>query len=343
VSAKVERLINLTVALLETRRPLTLDEIKTKVRAYGHGDPESARRMFERDKNDLRRLGIPLETVATDAFESDWGYTINRRSYELPPVGLDAGEVAALAVALHLSGEDQARVGLAKLAAAAPDPGGTVEPSARVSLGLDDLAGLSEALVSRRTVEFRYRTARGSESHRTVDPYGLAHRRGAWYLVGRDHDRGAERAFRLDRIVSVPHPVGEEEAFSPPADLDIESLTAGPVGERCSLVVAFSPDVPRQELRIGTVQSERSDGWVEVRIDDVDPERVLPRILAHGADALVVSPKEVRGEALRRLRSLRRRRSSDSGRRQNKSASSSDSGRRQNKSASSSDSGRRPK
>jgi proteasome accessory factor B len=302
MSEKVERLINLVVALLETRRPLTLEEIKSKVRGYEHDDPESARRLFERDKDDLRRLGVPLETLPIDAFESDWGYRVDRRAYELPPIDLEAEEITALVVALHLTGEDPARLGLTKVAALAPDPVDPTPPTARINVGLDDLEGLAEALVERRTLAFGYRTATGEESARTVDPYGLIQRGGAWYLVGRDHDRDAKRVFRLDRMTSSPDAVGEPGAFSPPEDFDITATRLGPEGETVDLRLRLSSPAAGIGAHRGEVLETQDDGTIEVLYRDADPSRMVPRILALGADAEVLGPPSVRDEIAARLK-----------------------------------------
>jgi proteasome accessory factor B len=60
VSRKSERLVNLTIALLATKRWLTKAEIFANVAGYS-GDSEAKDRMFERDKDDLRSLGINIE------------------------------------------------------------------------------------------------------------------------------------------------------------------------------------------------------------------------------------------------------------------------------------------
>jgi proteasome accessory factor B len=241
VSAKVERLINLTVALLETPRPLSFAEIRERLRGYDHADPESARRMFERDKDELRALAIPIEAVHVGLGEGEWGYTIERAAYELPPLELAADEVAALAVAIDVAGVDRARLGLRKVGALAPDPRATAPPPAAIDTALGDLPGVAAAIVERRTLTFGYRDARGNDSRRTVDPYGLGHRNGAWYLVGWDHHREGLRVFRLDRLSDDPEPVGEPASFEPPDDLDVAREIRGPVAEGVAVTGAVAP------------------------------------------------------------------------------------------------------
>lgn len=305
MTAKVERLLNLTVALLDTRRPMTLSEIRDRVAGYDQDQDEAARRMFERDKDDLRNLGVPIRTVPLDAFETDWGYTIEHDEYAMPEIQLGREEVAALSLALQVSGEESARLGLTKLAARAPDPGSLPSLGARVEVGaVDALDALADPLLERRTVRFGYRTAAGDRSDRQVDPYGIVQRHGSWYLVGHDHDRDALRAFRLDRLASTPRATGDADAFEVPDDLDLLEAVSGPPFEGVTIVAAFDPDVSWEASRRGEVVGEREDGWVEVRFPDADPQRLLPWIIGCGADAEVLSPTEVRREAVERLREL---------------------------------------
>jgi predicted DNA-binding transcriptional regulator YafY len=102
----LERLLNLVALLLDTNRPLTFEQIRTTLPAYDQDDKASAKRQFERDKDTLRGIGIPVETVPTDAWEVEEGYRIPKERYELPDVSFTAEEVAALFVAAHAPGED---------------------------------------------------------------------------------------------------------------------------------------------------------------------------------------------------------------------------------------------
>jgi predicted DNA-binding transcriptional regulator YafY len=114
----LERLLNLVAMLLHTRRPLTFDQIQHSLPAYGQGDAASAKRMFERDKDTLRAIGIPIELAFTDAWETHQGYVIRREAYELPEIDLTPEEAAALSVAARAAaGHEDALQGFRKLAA----------------------------------------------------------------------------------------------------------------------------------------------------------------------------------------------------------------------------------
>jgi predicted DNA-binding transcriptional regulator YafY len=211
VSAKLERLLNLVAALLDTAVPLSAEQIQQRIESY----PDSAasfRRAFERDKDDLREMGIPLRVEEIPGSDPPLtGYRISRREYSGQVPELTPDELAALHVASNL-----VRVGglapddaLRKLGGAVP---GAVAPSEpMVALPSDPRLGpLFRAATELALVTFRYH---GTD--RTVEPYRLSFSRGQWYLSGFDRTRDAERLFRLDRIEGDVE-VGEPKAFRRP-------------------------------------------------------------------------------------------------------------------------------
>ena len=198
---RLERLLNLVAALLDADRPLTRAEIHERVPGYGEG--ESARRAFERDKDALRAMGIPLvmEPLRGTRDQGE-GYRIPPEQYELPDPGLAPDELAALHLAASTvrlgaaGGPGEAGMALWKLGGAVG--GGGQAPLADLPGG-EHLPVLFGAVSERRTVRFAYR---GQE--RRVDPYRLSFANGHWYLIGHDHRRDEERSFRLDRMESAP-------------------------------------------------------------------------------------------------------------------------------------------
>ncbi len=209
---RLERLINLMAALLEADHPLDRLELRGRVSGYGADVEESTfRRMFERDKEALRQMGVPLvmEPVNPDRPEMGEGYRIPKERYELPDPGLDADELAALrlAVAGVSFGENQARAALWKL-------GGGAEVAAPVVTelpGSEHLPVLFAATAERRPVTFGYQGR-----PRRVEPWRLSYRGGHWYLSGFDRDRKDARTFRLDRFGSAPEPEGPAGSFDRP-------------------------------------------------------------------------------------------------------------------------------
>lgn len=305
MAAKVERLVNLTIALLETRRPLSLADLRRATRYYDQDDPESARRMFERDKDELRRLGVPVQTVM-DPLSGEAGYVIDRADYELPDVDLSRDEMAALAVALRVTGQSDERLALSKLAARAPDPlGAPATVEARLSLQTDAVDGVADAVVGRQAVTFDYRTGTGEHSRRTLDPFGVVLRRGTWYVVGRDHDRDAMRSFRLDRIHGEVVPTGPQGAFEVPDGLDLGAHVAGPPGESHDVDLAVTPAAQwAAEARGGEVVGELPDGRVHVRLPAADTWRLQPWVLGFGSDIEVLGPAAFRDAVVAQLRDL---------------------------------------
>ena len=221
---KLERLLNLTAVLLDTRRPLTADEIRERVEGYP--PPGAAfRRTFERDKDDLRVLGIPLLVERAPATNPPIdGYRIDPDDYYLPDPDLEPDELAALHLAsltvrLDGAGDQEA---LWKLGGLVGEGGGDSQTVA--SLPSDPaLVPLFQAIVDRRQVGFGYR---GQE--RQVDPWRLDFERGHWYLTGFDHLRDDQRNFRLDRIEGEVTPGGPIEVTSPPGADGTAGAHTGP-------------------------------------------------------------------------------------------------------------------
>ncbi|MDP8970642.1 MAG: WYL domain-containing protein, partial [Actinomycetota bacterium] len=308
MTERLERLINLVIALRETRRPLTAAEIRERVAGYGQEDAEAFRRMFERDKAELRTLGVPVETAPLDPWEDTVGYRIDPRRYDLPEVSLEPRELAALAVALQATGlTDEAGLALRKLEVDAGQPG-TGRPESALPVGVDleaphrDL--LMAAQMTRTTVRFAYRPLDRAPADRTVDPHALVHRRGRWYLVGRDHARDQRRAFRLDRIVGRVRTVGEPGAFPAPAeDISVDAVVpAAPVGTPESAEVVASPAVAWQVARrAGGAGRPEDDGWVGFTVAVGDPEDFLAWALTFGPDLEIRSPTPLREQVIARL------------------------------------------
>ena len=251
---RLERLLNLTMCLMATSRFLTVSEIGDMVEGYepGRGDDahEAFRRMFERDKQYLRDLGIPLET-GQDGYGDEVGYRIRRDDYALPEIRLSPDEAAALALAARLwstaSLAAPAASALRKLAAggAATSPvlgmradggGGAASPAPAELLGLAELEPRVDAteaafepclaaVQARQAIRFPYRKPGEPEpADRVVEPWGVLSWRGRWYLAGHDRRRGAPRVFRLSRVAGPVRTVGPAGAVAVPAGVDLRAM-----------------------------------------------------------------------------------------------------------------------
>lgn len=307
---RLERLINLVIALRETRVPMTAEDIRRRVGGYGQDEYEAFRRMFERDKSDLRALGVPIETAQLDPFDDKMGYRIDPKRYDLPELHLEPGELTALALALRATGlSDAAGTGLLKLQVDAGDPDSRAAP-ADAGLGLDlgapHLERLLEAQATRTPVRFAYRAAGAQEAVRSVDPHALVHRRGRWYLVGRDHDRDARRSFRLDRISGGVKIAGEAGSFPPPPEVGVDDVVPASDGSPVVARVLASPEVAWEVARRARGGGrEHGDGWTSFTVAVGEPEDFLAWALDLGPDVVVEGPPELREEIVRRLRTAR--------------------------------------
>lgn len=305
--AKLERLLNLTAALLDTRLPLSAEQLHTRVGGYPDEDA-SFRRQFERDKDALREMGVPvrLEEVP-GTLPTVQGYRIEPSEYYLPDPGLHPDELAALHLAargVRLEGVGSLG-GLWKLGGALEPPEGA-SPEAlaegAVTLPADpNLSVLSAAIWDAQ----RVRLSTGDVA-REVDPYRLSFTRGRWYLQGFDHLREELRTYRLDRLDAAVQLVGDSGAFERPA-LDGPALAPWEVGveapvEARILLDATVAPIVGQELGSAVVEERRADGSVVVRLVVTNPEGFRGFVLGLLDHAEVLSPPSLRDDLIAWLR-----------------------------------------
>jgi proteasome accessory factor B len=295
---RVERMLNLLACLLDTRRPLTRDELVVQVSGY---PPEAVayRRAFERDKETLRAMGVPLVVETMPSGEQ--GYRVPPDEYFLPDLGLTGEETAALHVAVSavLLGNQSGHGALMKLGGGVGEngAGGAVTPIGTLPLE-PALPVLFEAFRRRATVTFEYR----GES-RTVEPWGLAARRGHWYLVGYDRVRDAMRTFRADRLgddlaVGDPDAFAVPDDFSPELSLDAEPWQYGedrPETVRLLVDAGHSSDV---EERADRVIEERDDGSLVVEFEVANRAPFRSFVLGMLDHAEILEPESLRADLL---------------------------------------------
>lgn len=261
---KLQRWLDLIAYLVGRRMPVPVEELMRHVPAYAEkaGDATSeatARRTFERDKDELRRAGIPIRSVVyTINFgtEQVTGYRLDGRDFYLPylrllgdavPPSADRTKAAVVEVA-----EADARVAVEALRRVAEMPSFPLAGEARSALRklsfdleplaepgesvlrLDRVEGaelrdrlrvLTDALVARKRVGFRYHGIhRGEATERDVAPYGLLYQQGYWYLVGHDALRTDVRMFRVARMEAVTANRAQPARpdFEPPADFRLD-------------------------------------------------------------------------------------------------------------------------
>jgi proteasome accessory factor B len=315
--ARTERLVNLVICLLATRRFLSAAQIATTVPGYEH-DPDDPReheafqRKFERDKAELRALGVPLETGTDSVFDTEAGYRIARREYALPDIPLEPDEATVVGVAArlwqHAGLAAAASSGLSKLRAAGVDldPHATlgVEPVVTVDAAFGPLVSAAQ---QRRPVHFDYRTPEQDETRtRRLHPWGVVCWRGRWYVVGHDLDRDAVRCFRLSRIVGAVTVTGPAEAFAPPPEVDLISHVAtwrGPV-ERHGRATALVRHGRGDGVRRLAERIEPGTGGDVVTLPYDSADGLASWLVSYGADVRVLDPPEVRDAVISRLKEI---------------------------------------
>ena len=211
---RLERLLNLTATLLDTRRPLTLDELAERVEPRYPEDKTARRRQFEHDKETLRELGVPITVESVDGIGADQAYRIDPKEYYLPELSLSDTELAALHLAVsavRLEG-GEGREGLAKLGGLAGE--GVDEAMAEVAV-TPGVAALFDAVSRRAPVTFSYRGG-------TRQAPAVRRRAALGSLVRRRARRRTRRApARSGSIASTAsRRSGKAGSFEPPSGID---------------------------------------------------------------------------------------------------------------------------
>jgi predicted DNA-binding transcriptional regulator YafY len=284
---------------------VSADEIRMTVAGYDQSSDTAFRRMFERDKDLLRRLGIPLELAPTDGWEVEHGYVVPADEYALDDPGLTDEERAALWLAaqvIRVGGQAPGSDALLKLGGA--PAGGAVEPLA-ADLGAEsDLLGdVFLAVAERRWISFDYR-----ESHRRVAPYGLVHRRGHWYVVGPERtDLSVVKAFRFDRAGDLR--IGDQaQQFERPPDFRAsDSIPQAPWEAGADDLIAevvFDADLAwwaKRQLSGRAEAKDNEDGSVHASIPVANVDAFLAWMLGFDDRAEIIGPADLRASFVARI------------------------------------------
>jgi len=288
---KLERLLNLTAALLHADRPLTAEELRVRVGGYPEAKA-SFQRSFARDKDDLRSMGIPLRVQAVPGVDPPIdGYRLLRDEYAGADLRFDPDELAALHLATNLVRLDGGDDGLVKLGAVQPD-------SAAERLGnvpfTDSLAVLIGAAADRRAVSFGY-----GGTPRVAEPWRLSFSRGHWYLQGWDRVRSGERLYRVDRIEGVVQLAGQaEENIGPASDpLVLRGWELGDGPATSARVAVDADQAAWARHMLGSVE-ECADGSVVATLQVRNGEAFRSFVLSFLEHAEVLEPPELRADLI---------------------------------------------
>lgn len=308
---KLERLMNLVAVLLDTARPLSAEELRAQVPGYPGSGP-TFHRAFERDKEDLRELGVPLVVEPVPGVDPPRdGYRIPREQYYLADPGLEPDELAALHLAVstvQIGGptDDEALWKLGGVIAADGRGAGPSGGEPVASLPDDPRLALLFGAVSERR---RVRLTHGG-IERLVDPYRLDFRRGRWYLTGLDHERDDLRSYRLDRVAGDITTEGSPRAFERPDEIhsgaERQPWELGddePVDAR----VRVDADQAAYAVRLaGTaaVARRHDDGSVELALPVSNPVAFRSFVLTFLEHAEVLGPPELRDDLIAWLEAM---------------------------------------
>ncbi|MGC4111944.1 MAG: WYL domain-containing protein [Nocardioides sp.] len=231
-ASETERLLNLLIMLLVQRHFVS----KGRIREILYADApstEAFEKTFERDKEELRSLGVPIEVGQMDAyFDDEPGYRVRADAFALPEVNLEPDEASVVALATrvweHARLAEATTDAVGKLAAAGLELDLEALEIAQPRLTADEPSFdvFWEATLTRRPVTFDYRRpGYPAPLTRHLEPWGVVRFSGRWYVVGQDVDRGEERVFRLSRVVGPARMTGQPGSFVVPPGTDVREAT----------------------------------------------------------------------------------------------------------------------
>ena len=299
---KTERLINLTLALLATKRYLKKSEILSNVAGY-EGTQEAKERMFERDKDDLRSLGIEIEVGDLDIFfEDEPGYRIPQKSYELNVPNLSGRELALLSIASSFWNDSvlapNAQSGIRKLQSLGIPA--TLEFEFRMKYRFDNpselLEEIAKAILQKSRIKFSYDSS--SLKVRHLEPYRIVFWNSYWYLIGMDIDRTGIRLFKLSRFLGGIEISKKKNEFEIPADFAVaDHLPKSDVEVIHSAKIEIRRETGTLLRQRGKLLSQGSEyDTYEINYEN---ERVFLReLIWHGANVRILEPANLKEQLL---------------------------------------------
>jgi len=307
VSRKIERLINLTIALLATKRYLTKSEIFRTVEGY-EGSAETKERMFERDKDDLRSLGITIDVGSFDPlFNDEAGYRIRSESYQLDLGDITPTEMSLLSLAADAwqgaAFAEQAQSAILKLSSIGvpADPIDIPGFSPKLSNSSKDLETISGAIGSSDYLIFDYLSPSLLSERREVIPIALSNKSGFWYVSGVDKAVQEVRTFRLDRVQGAITVLKNKEDFEFPTDFELDQTVA-------SSAIRFAIiDVRKGKghaIRALATSVTDLGEWDQIKVPIYTIEYLTAQILWHGDDVFVHEPVDLRENVVQQLEAL---------------------------------------
>lgn len=310
-----ERVLNLLIALLVSRGWVTKERLRQVIPDYAEAPSEAAfERMFDRDKEELRALGVPVEMGGHDAyFDDEYGYRVVRSAFELPEISLTADEAAVVGLAArvwqHAGLAAATSDALLKLEAAGVEVDREALDLVQPRLAADEpsFETFWEALATRRPVRFSYRAGgAATPSVRRFEPWGIVSYRSRWYAVGHDRDRDDQRMFRLSRVAGAVEYDGPPGSFTVPDGVDVRALAsrlAPDTPGRTAVMLVRAGRAHALRHRATSVTADRP-GWERLVLGFGRSDGLVDEVLAHGSDVVVLEPEDVRAGVVARLRAV---------------------------------------
>jgi proteasome accessory factor B len=303
--ARTERMLNLLFVLLNSRTPLTREQIRERVPGYGDSN-EAFERMFERDKAALRDLAIPVETKPVDLFHDDvLGYRINRSDWLMPEISITAQERTYLSLAASAWQNAQLSTA-AKQAVSSVDAreqGSDISVPVSLAKGRRHITEILAAISNGKTVSFDYVGLNQSQvSKRSVDPWRALLHSGHWYLVGFDQEKGEVRTFRTDRIVGDLTETKHDILEPMPSDFDLSTITDSWDNSDSGATIASILVRPGRaaSLRVLATSCEIGDEWDELTIP-YHHESQLVGLIASSCDVTRVTAPQSLHDSVSRV------------------------------------------
>ena len=305
--------MNLVVALMATEQGLTKDTILSSVAGYREqleagASKDALEKMFERDKESLRGLGVPIETIGNRADPDDLRearYRVPTAEYALPEdITFSPAEVALLNIAGGVWGSESlsadARSGLRKIRAlgiAVDEP--IIGYAPRIRVRDASFAALQRAIEQCRIVTFTYlRPGEARPRERRVQPLALVEYEARWHVYGYDLNVDADRTFLLSRIVgevTLTRKGFPAELREGAGERALEGLRA--VAERQRALLEVHPGT-EAALRLDRRAEQAPQG---IRVPYVDLHVFADELASYGPEVRVVEPADLRAEVIRRL------------------------------------------
>lgn len=308
---KTERLMKLLIMLLVQRH--FVDKARVRDALYPRLSDDAFEKKFERDKEELRSLGVPVEVGQIDPFFSDEpGYRIRADEFALPEIRLDADEASVVGLAgkvwEHARLAEATTEAVRKLTAQGIDVDAGALDLVQPRIGAEEPSFLTfwEATATRTPLLFEYGRTGQPTSTRHLQPWGVVRFSGRWYAVGYDADREAERIFRLSRVHGEPQVDGEPGSYTVPEGTDVAAtarrLAPATPAEPAEVLVRAGTCVGLRRMADvvtpGVTGPDRVSGWDRLSLARAD---LAGEVLSHGADAYVLSPVSLREDVVARL------------------------------------------